>query len=64
MKIAAAVLVAVAFLATGCMVRVPVGSRSGAALGTASPAEKCPPGHQWSDGQCHSRGKGHDKHGR
>lgn len=22
----------------------------------------CPPGHQWSDGSCHSQGKGHDRH--
>jgi hypothetical protein len=20
----------------------------------------CPPGHVWSDGQCHDKGKGHD----
>ena len=22
----------------------------------------CPPGHRWSDGKCHSTGKGHDPH--
>jgi hypothetical protein len=21
---------------------------------------RCPPGHVWSDGKCHSTGKGHD----
>ncbi len=21
---------------------------------------KCPPGHVWSDGRCHEKGKGHD----
>ena len=26
----------------------------------AAKAEKCPPGHVWSDGSCHSQGKGHD----
>lgn len=45
-----------ALLGAGCMVRVtPATHRSGAA------AEKCPPGHVWSDGQCHGQGKGHDK---
>lgn len=24
-------------------------------------AGKCPPGHRWSDGRCHSTGKGHDR---
>lgn len=23
-------------------------------------AKPCPPGHTWSDGQCHGKGKGHD----
>ena len=31
-------------------------SRSGATGGSGN----CPPGHTWSDGQCHSTGKGHD----
>ncbi len=22
--------------------------------------KSCPPGHRWSDGRCHDRGKGHD----
>lgn len=22
----------------------------------------CPPGHVWSDGRCHDKGKGHDPH--
>jgi hypothetical protein len=49
-------LAAISFLSTGCIaVRVPVGtSRS------AVSAKKCPPGHQWSDGRCHGKGKGHD----
>lgn len=46
---------------TGC-VFVPHGhpfSSNSSAL-TGSP-EDCPPGHRWSDGRCHSKGKGHDK---
>jgi hypothetical protein len=27
---------------------------------TSRPSAKCPPGHRWSDGQCHSTGKGND----
>ncbi|HEX9308075.1 MAG TPA: hypothetical protein VF894_11335 [Anaeromyxobacter sp.] len=46
---------AVLATATGCIV-VPVsGSRA------AVKSEKCPPGHVWSDGRCHDKGKGHDK---
>lgn len=26
----------------------------------ATTPKSCPPGHTWSDGQCHSKGKGHD----
>ncbi len=54
MKSLLAAAVALALLATGCMVRLPVATRS------AESAEKCPPGHQWSDGRCHGKGKGHD----
>jgi hypothetical protein len=51
---------ALTLLATGCLY-VPR-ARSSSALS----AQKCPPGHQWSDGQCHDKGKGHDpaKHDR
>ncbi len=46
---------AFAFLAAGCVVHVPV-----AAHGSGATAQRCPPGHQWSDGRCHAKGKGHD----
>lgn len=42
---------AIAFLGGGCII-VP-GPRVGV-------HKACPPGHQWSDGRCHSKGKGHD----
>jgi hypothetical protein len=54
-----AALVVVALFGTGCMVRVP-----GATHRSGASADKCPPGHVWSDGQCHSQGKGHDKKGK
>lgn len=61
MKTALAALAAVAFVGAGCMVRVPV-ARTHAASSAAGPAGKpCPPGHLWSDGRCHDKGKGHDK---
>ncbi len=48
--------VAVAVLGTGCLfVHVPPGQARSAAS-----VERCPPGHQWSDGRCHAAGKGHD----
>ncbi len=47
---------AAAFLSTGCMIRVPVAHTSAPVS-----ARKCPPGHQWSDGTCHDKGKGHDR---
>ncbi len=28
--------------------------------GAGPRAADCPPGHVWSDGQCHAQGKGHD----
>ncbi len=62
--------VALAIVALGCppgtVLHVPIapggfglsvpvgGSRS------AASAKKCPPGHQWSDGRCREKGKGHD----
>ena len=61
MKILVAGLVAFARAGTGCVV---VGPRR--TYRSASSAERCPPGHQWSDGRCHSKGKGNDpaKHDR
>ena len=58
MKTLLAALAAAAILGTGCVgvVHVPGAHSEGVK------AKKCPPGHEWSDGQCHSRGKGHDKH--
>jgi hypothetical protein len=51
---------------TGCLV-VPKGGssspseRTGRSSSASSKAGKdCPPGHTWSDGQCHDKGKGHD----
>jgi hypothetical protein len=52
--LAALAAVAIAGSGTGCVgvVQVP---------GAHVKSEKrCPPGHAWSDGGCHSRGKGHD----
>lgn len=51
--LAIAALTAFFVLEAGCAV-VPGRSRS------AASADKCPPGHRWSDGRCHSTGKGHD----
>lgn len=48
---------ALAVLTAGCIV-VPV-SRSHSAV--KAEQKKCPPGHVWSDGACHNRGKGHDR---
>jgi hypothetical protein len=28
--------------------------------GSSFEEKKCPPGHRWSDGGCHDKGKGHD----
>jgi len=56
MKKILAGLTAVALLGTGCAVVVP--TRSSRSAVTAQ--KKCPPGHQWSDGRCHAKGKGHD----
>jgi len=51
-------------LASGCVVaRHPHGLSSNS---SALESQSCPPGHRWSDGRCHSKGKGHDpgKHGK
>jgi hypothetical protein len=62
MKILAAAI-PLAFLATGCMVRLPGVRSSSSGL---SAQKRCPPGHGWSDGSCNDKGKGHDpaKHSR
>jgi hypothetical protein len=43
----------------GCIVRLPgpvhVESQDRAA------GKRCPPGHEWSDGRCHEKGRGHDR---
>lgn len=56
MRLALAALLAVALSGTGCVI-VPARGQSRAAVS----AKRCPPGHVWSDGACHSRGKGHDR---
>jgi hypothetical protein len=41
------------------------GYRSGSSRGKSgykSGSKSCPPGHVWSDGRCHDKGKGHSKH--
>jgi hypothetical protein len=42
---------------TGCIVRLP------GYIETRDRAEerRCPPGHTWSDGRCHEKGRGHDR---
>lgn len=55
MRILVAAVVAFAVAGAGCVV-VPA---RGVHRSSAS-AKKCPPGHQWSDGRCHEKGKGHD----
>ena len=52
-------LAALALLGTGCIVTHGHG-RSVSSAAVVAPAKKCPPGHQWSDGGCHAKGKGHD----
>jgi hypothetical protein len=58
MKTFVAVLSMVALLGTACAVHMPY-ARSRSAS-SASSSKKCPPGHQWSDGRCHNKGRGHD----
>jgi hypothetical protein len=57
MKTLLAALAVVAIATTGCVgvVRVP-----GVRASAAESGKKCPPGHEWSDGTCHDKGKGHD----
>lgn len=62
MKTAAlsAVVAAVALSASGCVIVGPPRS-SRAAVKSDRGGKPCPPGHTWSDGRCHSKGKGHDR---
>ena len=55
MKNLLAAALALAVAGTGCVVVAPRGTSRSAAS-----AKDCPPGHQWSDGRCHAKGKGHD----
>lgn len=47
-------------LATGCIVRVP-GPVHLETHDRAAKERRCPPGHEWSDGRCHEKGRGHDR---
>lgn len=59
MNVLVAAVLALALAGAGCVV-VPAPRGKAAKHSTVS-AKKCPPGHQWSDGACHSKGKGHDR---
>jgi hypothetical protein len=58
--LALAALLATALATSGCVVVGPPRS-SRAAVKSDRGGKACPPGHLWSDGQCHSKGKGHDR---
>lgn len=47
---------AIATLGSGCII-VPTPHQHSSAVSS----QRCPPGHQWSDGRCHARGRGHDQ---
>jgi hypothetical protein len=53
------VAIALCLSSAGCVLVAPRSSRS--AVQAEKGDKKCPPGHLWSDGKCHSKGKGHDK---
>jgi hypothetical protein len=57
MRILLAVALVVGIAGTGCVV---VPARHAHRSEASSVKKKCPPGHEWSDGRCHSKGKGHD----
>lgn len=46
----------------GCIVRVPghIETRDH----DRAEEKRCPPGHVWSDGRCHEKGRGHDRESR
>jgi hypothetical protein len=52
------VVLLVSFGLSGCAVIRPMSM--GRSSKSAALTEKCPPGHRWSDGKCHDKGKGHD----
>jgi hypothetical protein len=56
MKTLLAVAVALAVVASGCVIVTPRARSTSAAT-----AKRCPPGHQWSDGRCHETGRGRDR---
>lgn len=45
---------------TGVVRPQPMTSTTGTGGTVEQTGERCPPGHVWSDGKCHDRGKGHD----
>ncbi len=49
--------VALTLAVTGCLVRVPGHVETQKRAGE----RRCPPGHEWSDGRCHEKGRGHDR---
>jgi hypothetical protein len=51
-------LATLVLLQTGCVGVVVPGHH--AAVRAAPADDDCPPGHRWSDGRCHDKGKGHD----
>jgi hypothetical protein len=55
-----ALAAALALVTSGCLVVPPRSSRA-AVKSDRGGGKPCPPGHLWSDGQCHSKGKGHDR---
>lgn len=57
MRALLAATLALAIAGTGCVVVAPPRAVSRSSAST----QKCPPGHQWSDGRCHGKGKGHDR---
>jgi hypothetical protein len=57
----ACAVVALAPLGSGCAFHVDHRSSKAAVKSDSGGGKSCPPGHVWSDGQCHSKGKGHDK---
>lgn len=46
-------------LSGGCIVIQSKGQPS-----NSSQKKKCPPGHVWSDGKCHNKGKGNENKGK
>lgn len=58
----ASALAALVLSTSGCVLVGPGRSSRAPVKADRGGGKACPPGHVWSDGQCHSRGKGHDKH--